>query len=183
MVGDILLRGRSIPARAGETVSPLFTSRKPPVHPRACGGNSPRFSALRSARGPSPRVRGKLDEPAETFVGLRSIPARAGETTLRIGREVILRVPSPRVRGKHRRRQPFPFLQGSIPARAGETMTRRRVRTSGPVHPRACGGNRDTVRVAEYFYGPSPRVRGKLLGAGGWSDRNRSIPARAGETL
>ena len=73
-------RGRSIPARAGETrtTNPSLIMER--VHPRACGGNLCRTRSGDRRGGPSPRVRGKRctgDGPQE---GRRSIPARAGET-------------------------------------------------------------------------------------------------------
>ena len=50
------------------------------------------------------------------------------------------------------------------------------------VHPRACGGNCDIGRGESAYPGPSPRVRGKLYRAPKFFGRERSIPARAGET-
>ena len=71
----------SIPARAGETpwASALTANRG--VHPRACGGNAREMNEKVLAEGPSPRVRGKLETIEQRGLRLRSIPARAGETT------------------------------------------------------------------------------------------------------
>ena len=172
------------------------------VHPRACGGNGSGRSLLRDGGGPSPRVRGKLQQSCHGHLLFRSIPARAGETIARvcsvlevpvhpracggnlIRRRTLIPVtgPSPRVRGKpklepgHRRRG------RSIPARAGETSGCRRARGFPTVHPRACGGNKRATWAALLYEGPSPRVRGKLQQLPAERGIEGSIPARAGET-
>ena len=113
------------------------------------------------ANGPSPRLRGKLLKGAKTPAAKRSIPAPAGETASRPGRETprtvhpracggnhfewigagIVIGPSPRLRGK--RLAPDDRFQpaGSIPAPAGETTSTGRRIACRRVHPRACGGN------------------------------------------
>ncbi len=74
----------SIPARAGETERRFTGSVTSTVHPRACGGNSRSFTRPFSSRGPSPRVRGKLEWVQFPTFDPRSIPARAGETNHRL---------------------------------------------------------------------------------------------------
>ena len=175
---------------------------KPPVHPRACGGNCRECEAAGLGRGPSPRVRGKLPRMRGSRTGKRSIPARAGETCPTVGygmyrgvhpracggnnrkRDVSPgdRGPSPRVRGK-----PVPETRvspryGSIPARAGETAASSEFTSLHEVHPRACGGNLRGVRFHQWLDGPSPRVRGKHVACLSTGLAPRSIPARAGET-
>ena len=194
--------GGSIPACAGETRRPV----EPPgcrwVHPRVCGGNTPRTWAMLSKMGPSPRVRGKLElqTPWQSRGG--SIPACAGETPPpdAPGRapSVHPRVcggnnrtpgspgrqpgPSPRVRGKQLRTTSCLTIGRSIPACAGETQACSQVHGASPVHPRVCGGNAASAPARLPHLGPSPRVRGKH------ADRRRlrsgpgSIPACAGET-
>ncbi|AOG03304.1 hypothetical protein BSY19_4798 (plasmid) [Bosea sp. RAC05] len=53
------LRGRSIPARAGETSENRVGSFEIEVHPRACGGDRTEPAAPGWLAGPSPRVRGR----------------------------------------------------------------------------------------------------------------------------
>ena len=71
---------RFIPARAGNTSSPFFSSARPTVHPRACGEHSFGESPNRVLFGSSPRVRGTPVAIAETIGDERFIPARAGNT-------------------------------------------------------------------------------------------------------
>ena len=153
---------RSIPARAGETVSTWIMDEF----------GSP---------GPSPRVRGKRPAPTRRIgCSAGSIPARAGETPASTATQ---EGPSPRVRGKRCRRPPHDVFEGSIPARAGETYCRPCGAGCPPVHPRACGGNRTMGGLPAGTWGPSPRVRGKPLHRRRPDDALRSIPARAGETV
>ena len=196
------LRGGSIPARAGETSPSTNTPPLQAVHPRACGGNQFSDGFKTEDEGPSPRVRGK-QQPTRPFgAGVRSIPARAGETRSRPGSSRVPRVhpracggnstacppaavmagPSPRVRGKRGQARRSRPERGSIPARAGETPFATLGTRPCRVHPRACGGNCDRNRIPPAMYGPSPRVRGKLLPEQGEASQKRSIPARAGET-
>ena len=194
---------RSIPARAGETVSFFSPHPSHRVHPRACGGNLNNIGVGEQYLGPSPRVRGKLHGLEGSLEGCGSIPARAGETRSGLFRSSPHRVhpracggnvrfkaavgaqggPSPRVRGKHRPPRREQAVSGSIPARAGETPRGAPPRPGPAVHPRACGGNVLDTFVASPPKGPSPRVRGKRRDPAGDGQSQRSIPARAGETL
>ena len=72
---------RSIPAWVGETLRRDITAAYTAVYPRVGGGN--RCSAARSstARGLSPRGRGKHLFRCRLNLGIGSIPAWAGETT------------------------------------------------------------------------------------------------------
>ncbi len=69
----------SIPACAGEPGR--RRPRKPlsQVYPRVCGGTGPWRLRLATGRGLSPRVRGNLMSSSSACIGLRSIPACAGE--------------------------------------------------------------------------------------------------------
>ena len=70
---------RSIPACAGEPALPCLGRCLYWVYPRVCGG-TPRWTISASrCEGLSPRVRGNRRGPLVAVVGLRSIPACAGE--------------------------------------------------------------------------------------------------------
>ena len=53
---------------------------EPQVHPRVCGGNPKALACYLSKYGTSPRVRGKLPLGSKLKLGVRYIPACAGET-------------------------------------------------------------------------------------------------------
>src|SRR5690606_2012240 len=70
----------SIPARAGESLAGQALPAFRRVHPRACGGEA-RIETLPPLNlGPSPRVRGRVPQPFQDSLLVRSIPARAGES-------------------------------------------------------------------------------------------------------
>ena len=73
----------SIPACAGETVDGFSTVADGGVYPRVCGGNFLPLTPPLLAEGLSPRVRGKLFLIVCGVLDGRSIPACAGETSLR----------------------------------------------------------------------------------------------------
>ena len=136
----------SIPAYAGETARSLVPRRTPRVDPRVCGGNNVTLHHVRSPRGRSPRMRGKLLYSDKVMEALGSIPAYAGETSptsRRSGRKTVdPRVcggnmidveadpggagRSPRMRGKRSNGTDGKVADGSIPAYAGETYPQPR---------------------------------------------------------
>ena len=71
---------RSIPAWAGETRSAMPSWSPQKVYPRVGGGNTPLTRPVSSAKGLSPRGRGKLEYALVAGELERSIPAWAGET-------------------------------------------------------------------------------------------------------
>ena len=71
---------RIIPARAGQTASSGLSRSASADHPRACGANVYIEVVPSGKDGSSPRVRGKPDATQGREVGLRIIPARAGQT-------------------------------------------------------------------------------------------------------
>ena len=75
------VRVRLIPACAGKTAWSPSNSRGGTAHPRVCGENSTISASSRSARGSSPRVRGKLAGMGDVVEASGLIPARAGKTT------------------------------------------------------------------------------------------------------
>ena len=74
---------RSIPARAGEPASQYLTFTRHRVYPRACGGTWALIPYSPRCWGLFPRVRGNPPAASGTVIGMRSIPARAGEPRLR----------------------------------------------------------------------------------------------------
>ncbi len=90
---------------------------------------------------------------------------------------------SPRVRGN----QPGDVLDkprvGSIPACAGEPATFWRGSRMPEVYPRVCGGTGLLPDDPVWLMGLSPRVRGNHTGAPLHAERERSIPACAGEPI
>ena len=76
-------RTRSIPARAGETGRAELTMSRHWVYPRTGGGNYVATQGDIFVEGLSPHGRGKQVRTIETRKGMRSIPARAGETRKR----------------------------------------------------------------------------------------------------
>ena len=75
-----------------------------------------------------------------------------------------------------------PDLERSIPARAGNTKPTSSRRLTGSVHPRAGGEHHCDPNGDHCGFGPSPRGRGTLSSDGASRGRDRSIPARAGNT-
>ena len=146
-------------------------------------------------------MRGNLELRPDQRLGIRSIPARAGEPLpaglYAGGQPVYPRacggtgpVPwevrhqeglSPRVRGNLAVILGTGGVVWSIPARAGEPLRRSRCSAVDRVYPRACGGTMDTAAVTPPMPGLSPRVRGNLEHQPEDGPYRRSIPARAGE--
>ena len=147
-----------------------------------CGGNAAPYQRRPGRRGLSPRVRGKLQPPCINSDSRRSIPACAGETYSAQILAAAAQGLSPRVRGKQRRILTPRPRRRSIPACAGETGAANPAGYQSKVYPRVCGGNFHSVTSKIAAYGLSPRVRGKRNGGGYAGQRQRSIPACAGET-
>ena len=152
------------------------------AHPRACGENCGSSAWNRSARGSSPRVRGKLLPFTfeDTDPGL--IPARAGKTSGARPRRGGGSGSSPRVRGKRGRVCRFVCSSRLIPARAGKTRAIAGSPVPTGAHPRACGENPVRPPLRPRPLGSSPRVRGKRGSSRATDAAHRLIPARAGKT-
>ena len=175
------VRGGSIPARAGETVSVSNIGREVVVYPRTGGGNPGRRGRRGSGGGLSPHGRGKHDAVGASKAGVGSIPARAGETTCTFQSSLTWTVYprtgggnpeatrssakelglSPPVRGKLSRWRYGKHRYRSILARAGETRTAAVVRGAVEVYPRTGGGNNPGGVGYPYADGLSPHGRGK----------------------
>ena len=70
---------RSIPASAGEPITPMTGETDAKVYPRECGGTDRICCVMLIVRGLSPRVRGNLVGPHTEARPPGSIPASAGE--------------------------------------------------------------------------------------------------------
>ena len=134
-----------------------------------------------SAKGLSPRVRGKRSILRVIPAGGRSIPACAGETRggeiQRPAGAVYPRVCggnqfiatrlrsrqglSPRVRGKHQMSGRGFCMGRSIPACAGETSSGFQMLVLGVVYPRVCGGNNSGTSAILPPYGSIPACAGE----------------------
>ena len=174
---------RSIPASAGEPNSVSEICSRPKVYPRECGGTVACVLRVQQLEGLSPRVRGNPADSPEQDVGLRSIPASAGEpcsepwpcrppsvyprecggTMMTSYIESLCTGLSPRVRGNRRRLADGFRIRGSIPASAGEPQESGYKPQSLRVYPRECGGTFFHVLIRDPAEGLSPRVRGNPL--------------------
>jgi len=89
---------------------------------------------------------------------------------------------SPRLRGTLSPLAPLRGLARFIPAPAGNTCADGSGAVMTPVHPRACGEHSIGAPAAKYCRGSSPRLRGTHLPLGTMADKERFIPAPAGNT-
>ena len=133
---------RNIPAYAGKTLSTIFSTFSITEHPRVCGENASGDSISHSAKGTSPRMRGKPEYCFDYVFWPRNIPAYAGKTRTHTDwwrttqehprvcgenfHEFSLRFfskgTSPRMRGKHLHVCKVFVVSGNIPAYAGKTL-------------------------------------------------------------
>ncbi len=211
---------RFIPAWAGNTPSLDPRGSKAPVHPRVGGehclrgslhplnpGSSPRGRGTRPLSlvpcpGSSPRGRGTLALSISNPLGLRFIPAWAGNTwdttqfTLTIsvhprvggeheyvaGLDAIDHGSSPRGRGTHGCRTGAGAAPRFIPAWAGNTWDTTQFTLTISVHPRVGGEHEYVAGLDAIDHGSSPRGRGTHGCRTGAGAAPRFIPAWAGNT-
>ena len=152
-------------------------------------------------RGLSPRMRGNRARKHPFHVGVRSIPAHAGQpltndatvsgntvypracgaTPRTLSRIEVANGLSPRMRGN-----PVGVVHGrggigSIPAHAGQPLDISLRMTSRRVYPRACGATEHINVVRRVVEGLSPRMRGNRHLSSRFSQHLGSIPAHAGQ--
>ncbi len=150
---------RTIPARAGSTMTTPRRSARPRDHPRASGEHAQRTITGMMLPGPSPRERGAPLDPGCAWLWAGTIPARAGSTRARFDLQVhrtdhprasgehgseagaggVLPGPSPRERGAPVPGPARPAGQRTIPARAGSTTVAWGCFAIAGDHPRASG--------------------------------------------
>ena len=199
--GLLQVRRGSIPACAGEPVSRHPMQSATPVYPRVCGGTWDDVASSRIGLGLSPRVRGNRPERRSVRQPGRSIPACAGEPSVRLPATSAARVYprvcggtsqgiparshrkglSPRVRGNRAVADGAVANDRSIPACAGEPARRMTAAAAPEVYPRVCGGTTMASPPVRWPPGLSPRVRGNRLPGRCPPPFPRSIPACAGE--
>ena len=150
-LGDRLLR--FIPARAGNTRTPVRCSMRIPVHPRAGGEHRAADRPCTGSAGSSPRGRGTRH--AGTVLRESVHPRAGGEHWAADREHGRLRIPA-RAGNTSRSRGPS-ARHRFIPARAGNTAAGLPRRGCIPVHPRAGGEHYERIGM-------------------------RFIPARAGNT-
>ena len=127
-------------------------------------------------------MRGKLPHEWWSWLFGRIIPAHAGQTDSEIPSISAASGSSPRMRGKRVGPTPHAVLARIIPAHAGQTWLYRRMVSSSPDHPRACGANCGNLPRIAATSGSSPRMRGKPQRLELLSTLDRIIPAHAGQT-
>ena len=173
------------------------------VYPRVCGGTCRGPAGAPYGRGLSPRVRGNRGALNRSLSSLGSIPACAGEPSVRSTYACIMMVYprvcggtcvhsrqaglcqglSPRVRGNLRSLKAGRAVPRSIPACAGEPGAVDNVCVMSWVYPRVCGGTRGDHQRSPFHRGLSPRVRGNPTAVTYGANTGRSIPACAGEPI
>ena len=173
------------------------------VHPRRRGEHPVKHVRDTCDVGSSPQARGTPLARRQLFLRIRFIPAGAGNTR-------AFCVPSasrsvhPRRRGEHRGRNAWlcqhsgssPQARGTrhtrarsqhiarfIPAGAGNTLAGRLHVVIKAVHPRRRGEHSNARAPPGYTDGSSPQARGTLRSTSADYQRERFIPAGAGNTI
>ena len=196
------LRRRIIPAHAGNSRP---APRPGPVdtdHPRACGELQVQRHLDLPRAGSSPRMRGTLGHDGVHHLGLRIIPAHAGNSLsawkyrrrrsdhpracgeLAVIWASVSPCPgsSPRMRGTLADDLDAASPHRIIPAHAGNSGPSSDLPTGPSDHPRACGelvGGNSPFSCAT---GSSPRMRGTLVPLADLVRELRIIPAHAGNS-
>ena len=196
------LRGRFIPAYAGNTSGCRKNIIPDTVHPRVCGEHFPFSAGSAISSGSSPRMRGTLFLSFHMQSFLRFIPAYAGNTFSRKGKgnvgsvhprvcgehppgsrnPVVNPGSSPRMRGTRQRAPAITVRQRFIPAYAGNTFPGPPAPCCRAVHPRVCGEHDSEHPRSLSASGSSPRMRGTQPCGRLRLRRRRFIPAYAGNT-
>ena len=199
---ESVLRGRFIPACAGNTISQCVVYLWQTVHPRVRGEHFGWTPETGRADGSSPRARGTPESGEISEAGRRFIPACAGNTRY-VPTNASSSPVHPRVRGEHpsdcssillmtgsspraRGTPPFQSCRAYrprfIPACAGNTIESSSATTSPSVHPRVRGEHSASASASAGTSGSSPRARGTRTGDCPLRLRLRFIPACAGNT-
>ena len=151
---------RFIPAHAGSTMSLRPDANSRAVHPRACGEHVEGAHIERYAIGSSPRMRGAPRCCRRRAARPWFIPAHAGSTRSASRCSSMIVGSSPRMRGARSSTKNLTVSRRFIPAHAGSTGMLHCLKTTDPVHPRACGEHNPRRTPAALENGSSPRMRG-----------------------
>ncbi len=196
------VRGRTTPARAGNTVVRVSMRMDQPDHPRSRGEHFRTAPQAETRAGPPPLARGTPPIALYTFPPHRTTPARAGNTVVsrcssarttdhpRSRGEHAVAVlfrpgdggPPPLARGTHVGEHQRPLDLRTTPARAGNTPRLHSDDVLLADHPRSRGEHIVCPRKSVMWAGPPPLARGTRLQR--WPDAHprRTTPARAGNT-
>ena len=137
---------RTTPAYAGKTCWVIPAGRRKRDHPRVCGEDF-RSSLLRStARGPPPRMRGRLRGPGPGRRRWWDHPRVCGEDAGSSICVFSLRGPPPRMRGRQKWNVHQGLAVGTTPAYAGKTAPPSLCAHERRDHPRVCGEDSIAVR-------------------------------------
>ncbi len=191
---------RFIPAYAGNMAPRSSGEFGCPVHPRIRGEHAFAFAFPVLSAGSSPHTRGTLARWKQSRADDRFIPAYAGN--MRCGMATKRNPPvHPRIRGEHLVRLVYwhglsgssPHTRGTfrrltnpirfyrfIPAYAGNIHCLHPIVTGRTVHPRIRGEHCGHKCAPGIISGSSPHTRGTSVNALLYCERNRFIPAYAG---
>ena len=182
IAGRELRDWRFIPACAGNSSAIRESWAASTVHPRVCGEQMTIPDHKERMNGSSPRVRGTVRAQPRALLGIRFIPARAGN---RAGRGSTAMPPTvhPRVCGEQTDVASRNCVAvGSSPACAGNSPATDPGDRSRPVHPRVCGEQVPACAGSYNVSGSSPRVRGTVTATRRLLPEFRFIPACAGNS-
>ena len=198
----LLLRRRIIPALAGNTPEGQWKSLAKKDHPRAGGehgisasnnykvtGSSPRWRGTRSRqdcdmrrRRIIPALAGNTSNRRVMVTGVTDHPRAGGEHGLQVSRSTWGPGSSPRWRGTPASASGTYNPVRIIPALAGNTPHPSQCCGLSADHPRAGGEHRSCAGEHSARGGSSPRWRGTHEQKLADHDKNRIIPALAGNT-
>ena len=176
------LLDRIIPAYAGNTRQGDLNPRLQADHPRVCGEHHRSTSNPAPTAGSSPRMRGTQSRRSRNEHRPRIIPAYAGNTPAAYPLLIGGIGSSPRMRGTLATSAAAVAKARIIPAYAGNTAficTPLKLMTD---HPRVCGEHIKLRVLIPRNVGSSPRMRGTRRRISLPCERNRIIPAYAGNT-
>ena len=174
---------RFIPARAGNSVGHVVSSRVRSVHPRACGELPAVVTTSARSAGSSPRVRGTPRRGCQHAGRRRFIPARAGNSARwrPIDRKSAVH---PRACGElNADMESRGEWTGSSPRVRGTRIDRARLRHGTRFIPARAGNSARDRTDGAIVGGSSPRVRGTPQHRQRGCARGRFIPARAGNSI
>ncbi len=152
----------SIPAHAGEPISPFFIENSFMGLSPHMRGNLYIFDIRMPLRGSIPAHAGEPDHPAARSLWHGVYPRTCGGTKWALDGLSVGWGLSPHMRGNHAGRARCGNAGGSIPAHAGEPPMWDRLGLHCGVYPRTCGGTRICLDIVGTSVGLSPHMRGNL---------------------